>query len=192
MIQTAAADESAEHVSDEALVAAAREQPANFGLLYERYLPGVYRYLVLRVGVREEAADLAQLAFLRAFDSLPGYEPKRAPFSAWLFRIARNAATDSLRRRRPTVYWSGLAEALTAATSESPEALAEKRERLDHLRLQFERLDSDKRELLILRFAADLPMREIAQIVGKSEAAVRKQLTRLVNALKEHYDDELP
>lgn len=190
MIQTAAADESAEHVSDEALVAAAREQPADFGLLYERYRQAVYRYLMLRVGTREDAADLTQLVFLRAFRSLAAFKAKRAPFSAWLFRIARNAATDSLRRKRPTIYWSGLTEALTAGI-EGPEHAAEQRERLDLLRREFERLSQDKRELLILRFATELTVREIAQVIGKSEAAVRKQLSRIIDALKEHYDDEL-
>ena len=47
------------------------------------------------------------------------------------------------------------------------------------------------RELVILRFAAELTVREIAQTIGKSEAATRKQLTRTINALKEQYDDEL-
>ncbi len=190
MIQVAVAGDSSEHDSDEALVAAAIEQADSFGLLYERYLPRVYRYLLARVGAREEAADLTQTVFMRAFGSLPGFRPKRAPFSAWLFRIAHTAATDSLRRRRPSVSLDGLPDALLAA-GESPEALAEKRERLDRLRGYVERLDANKRELLILRFAAELTVREIAQTIGKSEAATRKQLTRTINALKEHYHDEL-
>ncbi len=191
MIQAAVAGKSAAHDSDEALVAAAREEPDQFGLLYERYLPGVYRYLVARVGRGDEAADLTQTVFMRAFKSLPTYRPKRAPFSAWLFRIARNAATDSLRRRRPSVSLDGLPDVLIAASGESPEALAEQSERLDRLRGHVEGLDSNKRELLVLRFAGDLTIREIAQVVGKSEAATRKQLTRTINALKEQYHDEL-
>ncbi len=191
MIHVAVAGEDSGLDSDEALVAAALEQADSFGLLYERYLPRVYRYVFARIGASEEAADLTQTVFMRAFGSLPGFLPKRAPFSAWLFRIARNAATDSLRRRRPSVSLDGLPDALLATAGESPEALAEKRERLDRLRGYVERLDANKRELLILRFAAGLTVREIAQTIGKSEAATRKQLTRTINALKEHYDDEL-
>ncbi len=191
MIQAAMAGEGAASDSDEALVAAAREEPDQFGQIYERYLPGIYRYLVARVGRSDEAADLTQTVFLRAFRSLSSYRPKRAPFSAWLFRIARNAAVDSLRRHRPAVSLDGLADVLVAAPGESPEALAERRERLDHLRGHVASLDSNKRELLILRFAGELTVREIAQVVGKSEAATRKQLTRTINALKEQYDAEL-
>lgn len=191
MIHVATADENSERNPDEALAGAALDQPDAFGPLYERYLSRVYRYLLARVGTRDEAADLTQTVFMRAFGSLSGFRPERAPFSAWLFRIARNAATDSLRRRQPSVSLDGLPDGLVAAAGDSPEALAEKRERLDRLRGYVERLDANKRDLLILRFAAELTVREIAQTVGKSEAATRKQLTRTINALKEQYDDEL-
>jgi len=194
MTQKAApAHKSIEPVSDQTLVAAARERPDDFGLLYERYLPRVYRYLLARVGVHEEASDLTQLVFMRAFDALPKYRPGKAPFAAWLFRIARNAAADSMRRhhRRPTIAWDCIADVLTA-NNEGPEALAEKHERLDRLRGHVARLDNGKRELLALRFAAGFPVREIAPLVGKSESAVKKQLTRTINELKERYHDELP
>src|SRR4051812_38705252 len=78
--------------SDDALVAAARESSEAFGDLYRLYLPRVYRYLSTRTASPEEAADLTQQVFLRAFHALPGYRAKEAPFTAWLFRIARNAA----------------------------------------------------------------------------------------------------
>ncbi len=193
MIQTAApAHEDLEPVSDQTLVAGACERPDDFGLLYKRYLPRVYRYLLARVGVREEAADLTQLVFMRAFDALPKYRPGKAPFAAWLFRIARNAAADSMRRhhRRPTASLDGIADALTT-TADGPEAIAEKNERLERLRGHVGRLDNGKRELLALRFAAGFSVREIAPIVGKSESAVKKQFTRTINELKEHYHDEL-
>ncbi|MEX0682022.1 MAG: RNA polymerase sigma factor [Dehalococcoidia bacterium] len=192
MTLAAAANDTAAPLSDEALVLAARERPADFGLLYERYLPRVYRYLVARTGLRDEAADLTQTAFLKAFDALPHYAPRKGTFAAWLFRIARNAAADAHRKRRPTVAWDGLPEALTATNGASPEAIAEKRERLDRLRHLLLGVDADKRELLALRFASDLSSREIAHVVGKSESAVKKQLTRTIATLKEYYHDELP
>ena len=83
-----------EATADDVLVAAALEQPDNFGILYERYLPRIYRYMLSRTGSSDDAADLTQIVFTRAFDGLAGYRPNRAPFSAWLFRIGRNTATD--------------------------------------------------------------------------------------------------
>jgi len=177
---------------DDTVIAAAVEMPEMFGLLYTRYAGRVYRYVLSRTGSREEAADLTQLTFARAFNSLPRYRPGRAPFVAWLFRIARNAVTDAHRRRRATVSFDGLPEFLVAADGLSPEALLEKRERLERLRGLLGRIDPAKRELLALRFGSGLSAREIAPIVGKSEAAVKKQLTRTIATLKEYYRDDLP
>lgn len=70
-----------------------------------------------------------------------------------------------------------------------PEALAERRERLERLGALLGQIDSGKRELLALRFGSGLSAREIAPIVGKSEAAVKKQLTRMIANLKEQYVD---
>jgi RNA polymerase sigma-70 factor (ECF subfamily) len=181
----------AETREDAELVAAAVQHPDTFGLLYERYLPRVYRYMESRCGSRDEAADLTQIVFTRAYNNLSRYRPSRAPFAAWLFRIARNAAADAHRRRRTAVSWDGLPEALTAANSAQPEAIAERRERLARLRTLLERIAPDKRELLALRFASDLSSREIAAVIGKSEAAIKKQLTRTIAQLKEYYRDEV-
>src|SRR4051812_40918795 len=85
------------------LVQAARREPAAFEPLYRYYLSPVYRYLRLRTASDEEAADLTQQVFLRALAALPDYRSKGLPFSAWLFRIARNAAIDAHRRQRSMV-----------------------------------------------------------------------------------------
>ena len=176
---------------DAQLIAASLEHADGFRALYDRYLPRVYRYLLSRSGSGDEAADLTQIVFTRAYHNLSHYRPGRAPFAAWLFRIARNAAADAHRRRRTTVSWDGLPEALTATDSAQPEVISERRERLAHLRTLLARIAPDKRELLALRFAGDLSSREIAAVVGKSEAAVKKQLTRTIAQLKEYYRDEL-
>jgi RNA polymerase sigma-70 factor, ECF subfamily len=187
----AATPRLAETPTDEALVAAARERPADFALLYERYMPRVFRYVAARAGNREDAADITQLVFARAFTSLPKYRADRAPFVAWLFRIARNAVTDAHRRRKATVSWDGLPDAISTIESGNPELVAERREQLTRLRAAIETIDTSKRELLVLRYAGGLSSKEIAAVVGKSESAVKKQLARTIAKLKENYRDEL-
>ena len=186
-----APDVLADFLSDEALATAARETSVDFGALYERHMPRIYRYLLTRTASREEAADLTQLVFVRALDSLAKYRPDRAPFVTWLFRIARNAATDAHRRRKLTLSWDGLPEAPTVVEGHDPEAATLRRERLNRLREHLDLIDAPKRELLALRFAGELSMREIASVVGKSEWAVKKQLARTIAKLKENYRDEL-
>lgn len=169
----ALAPETAWSQEDEALVVSARESREIFAALYQRHLPRVYRYLRLRAASDEEAADLAQSVFLRAFDALPRYRPGGAPFVAWLFRIARNAATDAHRRRRHHVPLDLVPPTLEPPSGDDPEALALRRERLEGLRALVSGLDQSKRELLALRFGAELSVAEIASTVGKSEAAVK-------------------
>jgi RNA polymerase sigma-70 factor (ECF subfamily) len=178
-----------EEPADGALVAEALEHDCAFDALYCRYLPRVYRYLRTYTESDEDAADLTQHVFLRVYEALPRYRPGSAPFSAWLFRIARNAATDAFRRRRRALPWDHIPEAWHPFSAADPEAHSLQRERLNDLRVAVGRLDDEKQELLALRFAAGLTSAEIAALVGRSEGAVKRQLSRILQVLREHYDD---
>jgi RNA polymerase sigma-70 factor, ECF subfamily len=171
--------------ADEAgLVRASQERPEAFATLYERHVDRIYRYLELRVG-SPDAADLTQQVFLKAFASLPRYTGRGLPFAAWLFRIARNVATDHHRssRRNP----DELMPEVVQIESSSPEESALRTEMLGRLRSLLRELSVEKRELLAMRFGAGLSSREIGAVLGKSEAAVKKQLTRILQSVKEKY-----
>jgi RNA polymerase sigma-70 factor, ECF subfamily len=175
---------------DASIVLAAQEDTAAFGDLYDRYLDRIYRYVRSRVPSRDEAADLTQEIFLRALDALPAYQDRGLPFAAWLFRIARNAVTDAYRRRRRDWSIDALPAWLSSADGNAPDDAALRREALEQLAALIARLDPAKRDLLALRFAAGLTAAEIALITGRSEAAVKKQMSRTLNHLKEHFRAE--
>ena len=172
-----------------ALVLAAREDPVAFGALYERYRDRMYWYLQTRTPSSEDAADLLQQVFLQALDALAQYRPQRGPFVAWLFGIARHAASNFHRRYRSTVAWDLVPEVLRPSAAEAPEADILHREDLAHLRTLFNKLDPEKREALVLRYVAGLTTVEIAAVIGKSEAATKQQLARTLRTLKEQYHD---
>jgi len=178
--------------TDEAeLVQAAQADPSTFAHLYRRYLPRMYHYVRARLDREEDAADLTQQIFLHALAALPGYQPRGVPFAAWLFRIARHAVSDFYRRRRAVVSWDSFPEALWGASAlQDMDALLLQRERLTRLKTLLARLKPAQRELLALRFAAGLSSSEIARVVGRSPAAVKKQLTRLLHTLKEQYHEQ--
>lgn len=175
---------------ERALVAAARDDTQAFAALYARFAVRVFRYLRAHVPSDDEAADLTQQVFLRALDGMASYRERGAPFAAWLFQIARHVAIDAARRRRPTIAWEALPEALHPTAESDPEAAVLREEALARLRMLVGRLDAEKRELLALRFAGQLSAPEIAAVVGKSPEAVKRQLTRIVHALKEQYHGE--
>jgi RNA polymerase sigma-70 factor (ECF subfamily) len=173
---------------DEAdLIRAAQERPEAFGALYERHVDRVYRYFQLRVGPAD-AADLTQQVFLKAFRSLPQYKSRGLPFLAWLFRIARNLATD---HHRSSMQSPGelLPDVIDATNLASPEEATLQIERLRYLRSLLRDIGPDKRELLAMRFAGGLTSREIAAVMGKNEAAIKKQLNRIIHTLKEQYHE---
>jgi RNA polymerase sigma-70 factor (ECF subfamily) len=169
--------------NDEAALvrAAARDQTA-FAALYEQYVGRVYRFVRVRCGSSDEAADLTQQVFLKVAEALPRYRERGLPFAAWLFRITRNAAIDRARRHRPTVPWEALSDVLAP---DEVEGYILEREARAELASLIADLSPDERELLSLRFAAGLSSREIAAVVGASDSAVKKRLTRLINRMKE-------
>lgn len=173
-----------------ALLAASRDDPEAFGLIYQHYVDKVYAYVLARSVNREEAAEVTQQIFLQAFDALPGYSRRPSPFAAWLFRIARNATIDAWRRRQGTITWDAVPEHLLPIAEHTPESEALRQEAIARVRGLLDSLDEDTRDLLLLRFAARLSSREIAEVIGKSEAATKKRLFRAIHHLKEQYDEQ--
>lgn len=174
---------------DAPLILAAQENPSAIGPLYERYVDRVYAYLRVRAGSPEDAEDLTQQVFIQVLKALPRYRHAQAPFAAWLFRIARNAVINDRRRRRPTVEWASLPDALHPSTEGDLAAEAVRGEDDARMRALLNALDPQTREILLLRFSGQLKIAEIAHVVGKSEGATKQQLYRALKTVKEHYHD---
>jgi RNA polymerase sigma-70 factor (ECF subfamily) len=175
--------------SDAALARGALEHPDLFAELYRRYRERVYWYLRARVPGDEDAADLTQQVFVGAFSRLCQYREGKASFATWLFTIARNAANDFHRRRRPTVRWDGMPAAQQPIDDRDLAIDVVRGEAIARLRQMVTALPPEKRELLALRYGADLTIPEIAAITGKSPHATYKQLSRLLQLLEDSYDD---
>jgi RNA polymerase sigma-70 factor (ECF subfamily) len=177
------------HGAEAALIQEAQQDRAAFAPLYQRYRDRVYAYLRTRTESAEDAADLTQQVFLQALDALPRYRVGQAPFAAWLLRIAHNAAARYHQRRRLTLAWDLVPESLHPVAADDPEAQALRGADIARLQELLRTCTPGTREVLALRFAARLTVAETAAVVGKSEAAVKKQLTRAISALKEQYHD---
>jgi RNA polymerase sigma-70 factor (ECF subfamily) len=171
-----------------ALAQQAREDPTLFTPLYKRYRDPIYWYLRARVSRDEDAADLTQQVFLQALERLHQYQERKGSFAAWLFAIARHAATNSHRRPR-LVAWDYLPPALQTTETDTTEADVLQRESVARITQLLESLPVPKRELLVLRFVSGLTIPDIAAILGKSPEATRKELRRTLDTLKERYDD---
>lgn len=163
------------------LRAVQRDQDA-FGELYDRHVVRVYRHLYYMVGRQAEAEDLTAQTFLKAWEAIERYQVRGAPFVSWLLRIAHNLGVSYLRSKRET---SQVHEGIVDNKSRrDPEAALEQTVEEEMVREAILRLREEQRQVIILRFIEDLDYREVAEIIGKSVAAIRVIQHRALNAMR--------
>jgi RNA polymerase sigma-70 factor (ECF subfamily) len=161
--------------------------------LLRRYERPVFTLVLRMVRDRSTAEDLAQEAFLKAFDRLATYDPERK-FSSWLFKIAHNTAIDRLRRRE--VDTVSLDEpvgdepdaplrAIEDTGAETPEAAAERADLSRAFTRVVGRLRPEYREVVLLRYQAGLEYGEIAEETGFPLGTVKTYLHRARKELAE-------
>jgi RNA polymerase sigma-70 factor (ECF subfamily) len=146
----------------------------------------VYGYAAYRLGAGPEAEDVTSDVFERALRYRDSYDPHRGEPVAWLLGIARRCVDDALRTRDVTSYF----EETEAASPEDLEAAAVDRVSVARA---IERLDARGRDLIALRYGADLSARQIGAVVGLKPNAVDVALHRTLGRLRqllETDDDE--
>ena len=180
-------------MSEQELIQAARsgDQRA-FAALVEANQAMVYSLAYRMTGNSEDAADLAQEAFLNAWRGLARFQGQ-ASFSTWLYRLTSNACIDFLRRekRRSTLSLTLEADEEESRQTEvsderwSPEALLDRQESLQAVRRALTQLSDEHREVLLLRELEGLSYREIAQALGLEEGTVKSRIARARLALRD-------
>ena len=153
--------------------------------VYDWYLPRVYRYVLSRLGNVAEAEDLTEDIFLRMLGAIADYKRTGVPFSAWLFRIARNHLVSYYRKNG-----NRKADALQETMADSrhdPASIVETQLILGEVAEAVQRLPDAQRDVIALRFAVGLSIAETAQVLGKRQGNVKalqhKAVTRLQKIL---------
>lgn len=159
-----------------------------FDALVQRYLKRVYNFAYRFTGNRQEAEDLTQETFLRAWKRIKTFDTRRS-FKTWLMTITKNACIDTLRKKR-TVPFSDLerrGELLLAVLADPRELIDAKLERksvLAPLADAVQQLSQAYREVLTLRFRDELTFREIAKELGEPLHTVKSRNRRALAALR--------
>jgi RNA polymerase sigma-70 factor, ECF subfamily len=181
-----AAKTEAEHLRDGR--ALPDETELRFEEAYLRFRDPVFRYVRSFAGTDDEAAELTAKTFERALTKLPSYRGGSRQFAAWLFRIARSQAVDATRRRRPLQPLELVRPERHPISEEGrPEPDTIQRETSQELAAHLQRLPRLQQECLALRYAAGLTAREVGDVIGKSEAATQKLMSRALARLRESY-----
>ena len=159
-----------------------------FNLLFARYRVPITSYVYRLVGKQAEAESIAQEAFLRVLQKADRYiYPKR--FSTWFYTIARNLATDFLKKKRAVVTdnFRSLSESMLGPAPAVAEQEAAAHEELQQLVRALQELPLTYREVVVLRALQELSYREIAAIVGCPESTARSRMDYGLDYLRKHY-----
>ncbi|MEA5079970.1 MAG: sigma-70 family RNA polymerase sigma factor [Anaerolineaceae bacterium] len=178
-----------QEITDENAVARACAGDSEaFSFLYERNVTRIYNYIYYRIGSDADAEDITSRVFYRAFGHINTYVEKGVPFSAWLYRIAHNLIANWHRdtHRRKEVPLEDQIELPVKA--DHPERAMEKTQEVEQLLQGIRRLSPDRQQLLILKFVEDFSNAEIANIMGKSEGAIKSLYHRALIALRVEMD----
>jgi len=185
--------DKAKEAEERRLVEAAQRDPVCFADLYESYFELVYVYVARRVRNRAETEDLTAEVFRKALANLPRFKWTGAPFAAWLFRIASNMIADRAKRAaregsaEPSLTVGLVPRGQSGATQAQQAELedCERRAQLFHL---VDELAEDQRRVVVMRFAEEKSIGEIAGELGRSEGAVKQlQFRALENLRKKIY-----
>ncbi len=165
---------------EQLLVERAKVEADAFGVLYDRHVAGVYRYAFARLHNSASAEDVTAEVFIKALRNIGRYRARGRPFACWLYRIAGNAIADHFRHQ--------------PESRELPEGLPDRNAQVEtsairHLEVEdiwqlVARLPAQQRLAMRLRFGEDRSLKEAAQIMGKSEPAVKLLIYRAVGRLR--------
>ncbi len=163
------------------LVQNAQKNPDQFAPLYELYVEKLFRYFFLRTGDWYLSEDLTSDTFTNVLRALPRYQIGKAPFGAWIFRIANNRLIDHYRiaKRETTVEEMPEIDAKVSIPEVTHSKLLYK-----EIEGLLENFSDQEREILLLKLSSGLKFSEIAEILGLNENTVKTKYFRSLKNLQ--------
>jgi RNA polymerase sigma-70 factor (ECF subfamily) len=176
--------------TDDALVQRAKGgDEVAFGMLFDRHRDLVFRFVLQMIRNRDEAEDLVQEAFVRAYQNLGNYRDQ-AKFTTWLLRIATNLCTDRVRmsQRRHNLEQREATEGLlwmTEDNNEDPNANLEDGRKMAVIRQAIESLPEHHRNVIVMRDIEEMEYVDIAAVLGCTVGGVKLRVLRARRALRD-------
>jgi RNA polymerase sigma-70 factor (ECF subfamily) len=177
-----------EHLKELILLAKDGDKEA-FEEVYSTYYIPLYRYILNRIKDRRESEDMAQVVFMKIWNSLPTWDGSHTSPLSFFFTVARNTLIDYFRKnaRRKEIVSDEVVEKF-AEHADSGENQSKTRELGEILRDAISKLSEDQQEIINLFYAHDRTYEEIAEITGKREDAIRQTHSRAIKKLRELYE----
>jgi RNA polymerase sigma-70 factor (ECF subfamily) len=159
-----------------------------FGRLYDIHVDRLYRHIYYRVGNEQDAEDLTQQVFLKAWQAIHRYRKTASPFIGWLMTISHNLVVDFYRTKKDRAYLE--AEVLGSDPASSPEQATEASLEQQRLRKAVLQLGGDEQQVVLLRFIEGFEFAEIGALMKKKEGNIRVILHRALVKLRNILEKE--
>lgn len=168
---------------DALLIDKYREGDTNaFGSIYTKYALDIYRFIYFKTFSKEISEDITSEVFMKALQNVHSYSKKRGAFSSWLYRIARNAVIDYYRTRKTNI---SIDDVFDLPSDLRTEEEAEKMLSLKQVKYYMEKLTPRQREIITMRIWEERPYKEIAHLLGGTEASIKMAFSRTIQEIRE-------
>ena len=175
-------------MTDKELVAAAKQDPNNFGGLYERYFEQIYLFIFKRVQDEAIAGDVCQKAMMKAMANIGKFEDRGAPITAWLYRIASNECNLFFRSAKKMMTVEVEDKHVKEMMTEIKIGDLESESDQDKLTKVLSNLKPEFAEIIELRFFLGYSFKEIAEFYAISEANAKMRLYRILDRVKKTWE----
>lgn len=159
----------------------------DFTKIYDDYSDRIYRFIYYKTYNREIAEDIMSATFLKAIEKQNSYRSRKGDIGPWLFTIARNLTIDHYRKNRIHLNINDIWD---LSTYEDVAVDTENRILLEELKEYLGKLKAAQREVIIMRIWMDMPYREIAGVLGKSESSLKMMFGRTIKLLKNQMSEK--
>jgi RNA polymerase sigma-70 factor (ECF subfamily) len=154
--------------------------------LYDELSPKVYGFFLARTGKKEVAEDLSQNIFIKLIENADGFDPKKGRFTVWFWQMVRNLLIDHYRKKKEIPFSSFEEEAVEFFAVTETTGIDE-RLQYDKLKTFITTLADNERDVFELRYVADMPFKEIALVLSKSEGSLRIAALRVKEKIKREF-----
>jgi RNA polymerase sigma-70 factor (ECF subfamily) len=158
-----------------------RLDPAALEEVHDTFYPAIFRYISYRVGDLQTAEDLTSEVFTRLLSAVRDRSAPKNTLKGWLYGVASRVVADH-HRKSYRIQQVELSQAIESSTPGPAEAVSNK-QNLEALHVAMKELTQDQQEVIALRFGYEMPIREVAQLMGKSEGAIKQLQARAVASL---------
>lgn len=151
--------------------------------IYDAHFQRIYNYAYYRTMDQNEAEEITSQTFLAALENIQRYEYRSIPVAVWLYKIASNTIADLYRKKGKTVELTG--DHASGDSSCEPEQVILSRSEKEQLIQQLKTLPPLQQQAVVLRYIQNLSYKEIADVMDKTEGAVKQLLHRGLTGLRE-------